>query len=119
MIDNDENEVLCVSQRGRVHAQGRQLEKLSTQFSACELSKVTTGHNPKSNGQQNKFGADRGVGGLGWEGQLKSDALFVIPRDCHSTNCQTKPNPLMSSISSLQRYAVSRSLIASLMFSDL
>ena len=44
---------------------GRQLEKLSTQFSACELSKVTTGHNPKSNGQQNKFGAERGVGGWG------------------------------------------------------
>ena len=50
---------------GGEHTERRRLEKLSTQFSACELSKVTTGHNPKSNGQQNKFGAERGVGGLG------------------------------------------------------
>ena len=86
MIDNDENEIPHVNQGAGGHMEGRRLEKLSTQFSACELSKVTTGHNPKSNGQQNKFGADRGVGGLGWEGQLKSDALFVIPRDCHTVS---------------------------------
>ena len=59
-----ENEIPHVNGGGG-HTERRRLEKLSTQFSACELSKVTTGHNPKSNGQQNKFGAERGVGGLG------------------------------------------------------